>query len=624
MTSMLFLYGWANGLAMVPFLDGALKSRAVEMLAQPQGRSLAELQDFLEVRTGRVPPDGLIRVVQQAMALHGWLAPTAPDGHVHGATPAGRLVFDLARAHPDVLDRACQFLRLAPQLHGALHDGRACTPQLVEALERMLPLFGRHWTIPNVGDAHQRRARSHLVGHLNGAVICPSIVALGMPGFSSESGAEVAPSVLDILNARGGSAQVAELAERFPSPVLAPLLGLAEAAQFLTLGQGIATLTASGRALVLEAANFGVVVSYIQLLVAASDALFAGGDLRPAHGVDSFVDRAMNVWGSGRSTVLSGMRDRIGPMVLAPLFDTLPLELQPAGIADMGAGSGKPLLDMASYVLRRTRRGERATSAPLLVIGADPSPVSRSRMASTLQALHGMDGVEYFVLEGDVSDPARYAEAIERLPTRHPVRGDALKADDFLHSQMFLLHDRELQVGQERNSTLTEWSPLNSRLTADISPREGRWGSDAALQSALAQFDTPYAIDGALVASSLVAHDLLALMRRWRPLLARFGLVLVEPHLPSAIAAEEPYPDDETSIMRIEIDASPVIWAAHALSNQFLVRIEAQRSIFGLAGYLPFNEHATGNQGVSLGWWTPAEAHYTDVSVFEAANAEYA
>ena len=40
----------------------------------------------------------------------------------------------------------------------------------------------------------------------------------------------------------------------------------------------------------------------------------------------------MNVWGSGRSTVLRRMRENIGPAVLSPLFD-LPLDQQPAGIA---------------------------------------------------------------------------------------------------------------------------------------------------------------------------------------------------------------------------------------------------------------------------------------------------
>ncbi|WP_316168701.1 MULTISPECIES: hypothetical protein [unclassified Bradyrhizobium] len=534
-------------------------------------------------------------------------------------------MLQLAEQHEAMIHQSALFLHEAPLLHKSLYGLGGRQRQLVEGLSKMLAAYNGHWGVAADGDVRERRVKRHLVGHLNGAVLCPTLVALGMPSFSSESGAQIAPSVLQTIHSRGGKAALTELSERFPSPILEPLLNIAEAAEVLKIEGGMVVLGASGRELVQESANFGVVVSYIQLLIAAAETLFASGQLKLAQGVDSFVDRAMNVWGSGRSTVLRSVRDRIGPAVLSPLFNSLPLELQPAGIADMGAGSGGPLSEMATYVLRRTLRGEQASLAPLILIGADPSPISRLQMTSTLEPLRAVPGVECFILDADVGDPADYAAAIENLPIKHPIRGDSLRAHDFLHSQMFLLHDRELRprsLPEEWARLSAGWSPMRDRVASDIDLAVAG-GKEWMLQSVLAAFDAPYVVDGASVESKVIAADLIALLAKWRPMLLDYGLILVEPHLPNVTVAQEPYPEDDATVMQIEIDAGPVIWAAHALSNQFLVSAQAQRSALVLSGFAPYAEHLTASEGISLGWWTCAEAVYTDVSAFELADAEY-
>lgn len=156
----------------------------------------------------------------------------------------------------------------------------------------------------------------------------------------------------------------------------------------------------------------------------------------------------MNVYAS--SGAGSGPASKeISTKIMRRLFDETPLDQQPAGLSDMGCGDGSALLRLAQYVIHSTRRGRHLADYPLIVVGADYNESARSRAADTLSALGSVPGVQVRVIDADISQPDRYDEAV--VASGLTVKGPdgvcrAARLSDLLHTFMFLVHNRRLDV----------------------------------------------------------------------------------------------------------------------------------------------------------------------------------
>ncbi|MCO5581844.1 hypothetical protein L7F22_035733 [Adiantum nelumboides] len=158
-------------------------------------------------------------------------------------------------------------------------------------------------------------------------------------------------------------------------------------------------------------------------------------------------------------------------------------------------------------------------------------------------------GVVATVLVADVGDPDRFAADLW---------ADAgVDLADLIHTQMFLLHDRELadldpDAAAARLDRAAE--ACRSDLLHDMLLRFGNCGPATAAD----RFTTPHTVAGTVVAPVVGAADLVELVQRWTPYL-RHGLLLVEAHVP--------VPDG--GAVRGDVDPAPAVWGVHVASEQF-------------------------------------------------------
>ena len=171
-------------------------------------------------------------------------------------------------------------------------------------------------------------------------------------------------------------------------------------------------LTPSGSYAAEIAASYGVTVSYIPLFTVVSSLLFGNARIprMDDSGAEIFVNRAMNVWGSGGAH--KNYFKKVDEIVIE-LFNR-PIGQQPRGICDMGCGDGTLLEHLYSVIKNQTRRGEVLDQFPLMLVGADFNKVARR---ITTQRLRKAGVPAFHVIHGDINRPAQLASDLEKWAT---------------------------------------------------------------------------------------------------------------------------------------------------------------------------------------------------------------
>ncbi|MHB8523308.1 MAG: class I SAM-dependent methyltransferase, partial [Limisphaerales bacterium] len=249
-------------------------------------------------------------------------------------------------------------------------------------------------------------------------------------------------------------------------------------------------LAEAGRYLVTSGGALGTVVSYRPMFRRMDDLLF--GDCqavfaRDAAGHESHVDRSVNVVASGtqHQTYFTELEE-----VICEVFDQLPLEEQPRYLADMGCGDGSLLRKLYEVVRTRSARGKALDRHPLRLIGIDFN-------AKSLEATkRNLADLPHLVMHGDIGDPQRLLLDLGRHGIRDPER--------ILHLRSFLDHDRAFLPPEDQAAVARRASlPYTGLYVA----RDGR------------------SIPAAAAVQSLVEH-----LRRWREIVPKYGLTLLELH----------------------------------------------------------------------------------------------
>jgi hypothetical protein len=173
--------------------------------------------------------------------------------------------------------------------------------------------------------------------------------------------------------------------------------------------------------------------------------------------------------------------------LVASVFDRQPLSDQPRCVVHSGCGDGTWLARIHALVRDRTLRGRHLGEHPLRLVGADADEQAAERARLTLAAA----GADALVVVADASDPDALRDALA-------AHGVAM--DDALHVRAFA--DLERTFG-----------------AAAAGPAAPAVSSGAYLD------DDGRALDPADVEADLAAH-----LARWRPHVARHGLVLLDAH----------------------------------------------------------------------------------------------
>lgn len=609
-------FTWASGVVLIPTLIELLASGAFERTAE--GREVAVLDLARQHQDDPEPNLGLVWGALNLLALQGWVHLRGADRHArYSLTPIGVWVVRYVQRNYPLFERLAKAVGFLQHLHALCHRRHVDAAALAE-YGRLVDLSAAGWQMAAGVGKDALRAHAQLIAAMDGLLAGPTWIALDMPLFEPEGNRiiERAPSVFARFDEENGwpEAGMPDVDPAFLAPAWR-LLGRLE--QIETVEVGWIRLSAWGSIIRPIAAPYAALpASYLRTYERLRDLLF--GDPDPL-GIDrdAHVDRVMNVYGSSGAGSGPAVRE-IADKIISRLFDNPDLDHQPAGLADMGCGDGSALAKLANYVVGHTLRGRHLDSHPLLVVGADYNESARARARENLAALDQVAGVLVRVLHADIGNPAAYDQAMRESGLR--VRDGAggtrpAGLRDFLHTFMFLVHNRRLRIRDEARAEEVLFVRLAAadrrileKVAASYFPGRLTVDRQAALPLPLkavkAAFRVAYSDTQGIVPGFVAAADLVDFMVRWKPFIVH-GFLCVEGHSPCAEDLLEPIPEHAQEWMRVDELPHPFNWGMHFPSRQFMMPFDEFMLALALAGFAPRDEiygrvHPEGFPGLDL------------------------
>lgn len=476
------VFAQLRGIVLVPVIR-ALRDRGVFEFFRDPATWVGLDQVVTKTRANR----GYMKVALRLLASAGWLK---TNEGCYAVTERGQAALSVT---PELFREVAAFIPMAIFLEDFLF-GRS-QGSFLPSLQILIDKSIEGWGIAD------EEIRLNLDGMLAG----PAMVALARHG------------ILDKL--QQGPADPKDFDAN--QSCLASLFHLLASLGWLRRREDLVELTEAGQYAARIAHAYGVTVSYLPMFSVISTLLFGNPRIprTDESGVELLVNRGMNVWAGGGAH--RNYFRKIDEIVV-DIFNR-PIELQPAGICDMGCGDGTFLEHIYSVVKERTARGKALEEFPLLVVGADFNKVSRRVTKQNLKRA----GIPHsHVIPGDINRPALLAGDLEAL---------GVDIHDLLHIRSFLDHNRS-------------WLPPSGYV---------RGTRKARTTGAFAHLGDEISADE--LEENLVRH-----LRRWAPYAGRFGLVCMELHtIPPEIAAAN-------------LNRNPAVAydGTHGFSDQYLVEMD--------------------------------------------------
>lgn len=608
-------FTWASGVVLIPTLIELVSSGAFEQASE--GREAGVLEFVRQHQPTPEPNLGLAWGALNLLALQGWVHLRGGDRNARYAlTPVGAWVVRYVQANFPLFQRLAKAVDFLQHLHALCHRRMSDAAALAE-YDQLVELSAEGWGIAAGAGKDALRAHAQLLAAMDGLLVGPTWIALDMPLFEQAGNriATRAPAVFARFDVEGAW-QTAGSTELEPA-FLAPAWRLLERlGQIEIVEAGKLRLSAWGSLVRPIAAPYAALpASYLRTYAHLKDLLFGNPD---PLGIDqdTHVDRVMNVYGSSGAGSGPAARE-ITDKIIRRLFDDPDLDRQPAGLADMGCGDGSSLAKLANYVINHTLRGKHLESHPLLVVGADYNESARARTRENLASLDVVPGVQVRVLHADIGDPAAYDQAMREsgLKVREPAGERPAGLRDFLHTFMFLVHNRRLKIRDEARAQDVLSGSLASVDRAllkkvDDSYFAGRLVGDQQAESPMSleqlkqTFRVAYSDAGGFVPGYVAAADLIDFMKRWKPFIFH-GFLCVEGHSPCAEDLLEPTPENADAWMRVDKLPHPFNWGMHFPSRQFMMPFDEFMLALALAGFAPRDEiygrvHPEGFPGFDL------------------------
>ncbi len=281
-----------------------------------------------------------------------------------------------------------------------------------------------------------------------------------------------------------------------------------------------------------RASAYGVTVSYLPTFVQLDELLF-GDPLvlkAEANEEEKHVDREMNVWGSGgaHSTYF-----KVIDQVIINLFNK-PIDEQPKGILDMGCGNGAFIQHIFDVIEHQTLRGKRLEEHPLLLVGAD---FNQAALKVTRANLIKAD-IWAKVIWGDIGRPDLLAKDLKEDYN--------IALEDLLNVRTFLDHNRIYEVP----NTITNRESTSTGA---------------------------YVSQGKRLSNDIVEDSLLEHLKKWKPYVEKFGLLIIELHTIKP----------ELTAKNIGKTAATAYDATHGYSDQYILEVDVFNKVAEEAGLEP-------------------------------------
>ena len=406
--------------------------------------------------------EGYLNVALRILCDQGWLSQNIDNSTdtIHfETTDKSQEAFELAHLYDDAVKLLSYAVKFPEERIG---------PDAFSALEK---IFNTYQTSFGLTNLDHRPVAQQVLKHIEGVIVSPLIVLLGMNGFFHKY----------FMEASFRAQEYHKDPESFKK-----ILNFLAYLGWFTTKNDTYQFTDAGLFFAKRASAYGVTVSYLPTFVQLDELIFGNATvLKPesSDAVEKHVNREMNVWGSGgaHTTYFNVIDD-----VIIKLFNK-PIEEQPKGILDMGCGNGAFLQHIFDVIDHQTLRGKMLDEHPLLLVGAD---YNQAALKVTRANLIKAD-IWAKVIWGDIGRPDVLANDLK----------DDYNIDlkDLLNVRTFLDHNRIWEAPQ--------------KTTNRVSQSTGA-----------------YAYQGKRINNNLVEDSLLEHLQKWKPYVERFGLLIIELH----------------------------------------------------------------------------------------------
>jgi hypothetical protein len=449
-----------DGLVTAPVAYALHKKGVLSFIWDKKECTLSELTLRFEAN------EGYLNVGLRVLCSQGFLKHylnNATDEITFSLSDKSETAFSLFHLYEDVVD----LLHFSMQFHPRLFEEAP-----FERLKVIYEKYKENYGIVFSDDSKIEEVQHQILTHIEGAVVGPTLVRLGMSGMFHKYFMEI-------------SFRPEEF-HKSPENFKTILDFLAYLGWFIQKN-GNYQFTETGLFYAKRASAYGVTVSYMPTFSKMDDLLFGNPSIlrNVAEGEDEIhLDREMNVWGSG------GAHDsyfKVVDEIIVRLFN-LPIEEQPKGILDMGCGNGAFLEHIFTVIERQTLRGKMLDDYPLFLVGADYNQAAlKVTRANLIKA-----NIWAKVIWGDIGRPHLLRDDL--------VENYGIDLKDLLNVRTFLDHNRIWEM---------------PKLIA----------ADRGSQSTGA-----FAYRGMRISNNLVEDSLLEHFNKWSPYVRKFGLLIIELH----------------------------------------------------------------------------------------------
>ncbi len=456
------LFRHLDGLATAPVAYAFHKQGVLSYLLEKESVTLSKICADFDAN------EGYLNVGLRILASQGWLAHEVDNAkdEVHiKLNEKSKIAFSYCDLYKDVIELL--------QLSGKYHR-RKFNVEPFKKMAAILPRFKAGYGIEVAADEtlDKQPILDQVLKHIEGVLVAPSVVALGMSGMFHKY----------FMEASFKAEEFHKDAESFTA-----LLDFFSYLGWFEKKRETYRFTDKGLFYARRASAYGVTVSYSPTFRKVDELMFGDPTVLRQVGPDepeAHVDREMNVWGSGGAH--GAYFKKVDEIIMA-LFNQ-PIEQQPKGIVDMGCGNGAYLQHLYEVIEQRTLRGTMLEEHPLFLVGADYNQaalkVSRANLISA--------DIWAKLIWGDIGRPD--------LLAAHLQEDYGIALGDLLNVRTFLDHNRIWEDPQQ------------------LTPNRVSTSSGA------------FAHRGVKISNNAVEDNLREHLQKWSPYLQRFGLLVIELH----------------------------------------------------------------------------------------------
>lgn len=454
------LFRHLDGIATAPTAYALYEKGLLDYLLAEKEATLAALSKKFEAN------EGYLNVALRILCSQGWLKQqldNVSDAITYRVNERSEAAFGLVPLYADVV----HLLKYSEKF-----DKRKFQIEPFRVLEKIFKNYRKNYGIEWSEDEMLRSVQQQVLKHIEGNIIGPTTVFLGMGGMFHKY----------FMEASFRPEEYHKDPDSFDK-----ILDFFSFLDWFKPNNGTYRFTEKGLFFAKRASAYGVTVSYMPTFRKVDELIFGNPAILrevPEGSPELHVDREMNVWGSGgaHSTYFKKIDE-----IVIDLFNK-PIDEQPLGILDMGCGNGAFLQHLFEVIEKYTTRGTMLDEHPLFLVGADFNEAAlRVTRANLIKA-----DIWAKVIWGDIGRPDLLAQTLQE--------DYGIALGDLLNVRTFLDHNRI-------------WETPKVRSADRVSESTGA-----------------FAHRGVRIDNNAVEDNLLEHFEKWAPYVKKFGLLVIELH----------------------------------------------------------------------------------------------